>query len=142
MGHSREGKVGLTAASGYQIGVRRTLPWSQEQAWAFLTSREGVRLWLGEVEPPRLQAGETFASAAGISGELRVVKPFEQLRLRWKRASWPTPSTLQIRLLPAKSGTTVSFHQEQLVSAELREEMKLVWEDVLAVMIAKASDST
>ncbi|MFB9329961.1 SRPBCC domain-containing protein [Paenibacillus aurantiacus] len=142
MGNDRlkDGKLGLTAASGYQIGVRRTLPWSQEQAWDFLTSPEGLRLWLGEVAPPRYQVGETFEAAGGVSGEFRVVKPFEQLRLRWKRASWGTPSTLQIRLLMAKSGTTVSFHQEQLASAELREEMKTLWEDALGAMMVRANE--
>ncbi|TYP74047.1 SRPBCC family protein [Paenibacillus methanolicus] len=139
---SREGVIGLTAATGYQIGVRRTLPWSQEQAWAFLTSSEGLRLWIGEVETPRFQVGETFETAGGVSGEFRVVKSREQLRLRWKRAAWPSPSTLQIRLLPAKTGTTVSFHQEQLASAALREEMKQLWEDAIAAMMAKASQRT
>lgn len=137
---SSDGAVGLTKAIGYQIGVRRTLPWSPEEAWAFLTSREGMRLWLGEVEPPQFQPGEAFESAGGISGEFRVVKLREQLRLRWKRAAWASPSTLQIRLLPTKNGTTISFHQEQLTSAGLREEMKAQWEDALAAMRARANE--
>ncbi|MFC0215084.1 SRPBCC domain-containing protein [Paenibacillus chartarius] len=124
--------VGQTASAGFQIGVRRTLPMTEEQAWSFLTSAEGLKLWLGEVSGFALQAGESFVSEEGISGEFRVVKPKQQLRLRWKPSGWAAPSTLQIRLLPASSGrTTISFHQEQLDGPETRERMKLHWEHVL-----------
>lgn len=105
---------------------------SAERAWAFLTSPGGMKLWLGEVPPLAVQAGETFASQEGITGEFRVVKPMQQLRLRWQKRGWPAPSTLQIRLLPAGEGkTTVSFHQEKLDHPNTRELMKQQWEDVL-----------
>lgn len=42
-------QVGETASVGFQVGVRRTLPMSREQAWQALTLPEGLKLWLGEV---------------------------------------------------------------------------------------------
>ncbi|WP_101807683.1 SRPBCC family protein [Paenibacillus pasadenensis] len=127
--------VGQTASAGYQIGVRRTLPAGSERIWSFLTSPAGLKLWLGEVPPLALQAGEAFTARNGLSGEFRVVKLGEQLRLRWQKPDWPAPSTLQIRLLPAGEGrTTVSFHQEKLDHAGTREAMKQVWENVLDEM--------
>lgn len=131
--------VGQTAATGFQIGVRRTLPISREGAWTFLTSQEGLKLWLGELPPPAFQVGEAFACAEGISGEFKVVKPFQQLRLRWNKPEWEKPSTLQIRLLAAKNGkTTISFHQENLPDAAAREQMKQQWEEALEKLKEKA----
>lgn len=128
-----DGKVvGKTASAGYQIGVRRTLPISKEQAWSFLTSSEGVRIWLGEVAEVAFAQGARFASSEGITGEFRVVKPLEQLRLRWGKKEWAKPSTVQIRLLGNDPDrTTISFHQENLDHASTREQMKQHWEDVL-----------
>ncbi|WP_409177747.1 SRPBCC family protein [Brevibacillus fortis] len=124
--------VGQTAATGFQVGVRRTMPITPEQAWAFLTSSEGVKLWLGHVSNLTFSEGETFTSSDGISGQFRVVKPFRQFRLKWSMKDWEKPSTLQIRLLSDKPDrTTISFHQENLDHMNTREQMKLHWEEVL-----------
>ncbi|MGF9906170.1 SRPBCC family protein [Brevibacillus porteri] len=124
--------VGQTAATGFQVGVRRTMPITPEQAWAFLTSSEGVKLWLGHVSNLTFSEGETFTSSDGISGQFRVVKPYQQFRLKWSMKDWEKPSTLQIRLLSDKPDrTTISFHQENLDHMNTREQMKLYWEEVL-----------
>ena len=127
--------VGQTASVGFQVGVRRTLPISPAQAWMFLTSPEGLKLWLGTVSLRTFQEGDTFQSSEGISGQFKVVKPLKQIRLRWKMKGWDKPSTLQIRLIADKSDrTTISFHQECLNQSDTREQMKLYWEDVLNKM--------
>ncbi|MEW9106252.1 MULTISPECIES: SRPBCC family protein [unclassified Paenibacillus] len=134
--------VGLTASMGYQVGVRRTLLISPERAWAYLTSAEGLKLWIGTVSPLSFSVGETFRSAEGISGQFRVVKPYQQLRLRWSKKEWVEPSTLQIRLLSNQPDkTTISFHQENLDHPVTREQMKLHWEDVLAAIREQTSQS-
>ncbi|MCE0450031.1 SRPBCC domain-containing protein [Brevibacillus sp. AF8] len=124
--------VGQTAGTGFQVGVRRTMPITPEQAWAFLTSSEGVKLWLGHVPSLSFSEGEAFTSSDGISGQFRVVKPFRQFRLKWSMKEWEKPSTLQIRLISDKPDrTTISFHQENLDDMNTREQMKLHWEEVL-----------
>ncbi|EJW19270.1 SRPBCC domain-containing protein [Paenibacillus alvei] len=134
--------VGLTASMGYQVGVRRTQLISPERAWAYLTSAEGLKLWIGTVSPLSFSVGETFRSAEGISGQFRVVKPYQQLRLRWSKKEWVEPSTLQIRLLSNQPDkTTISFHQENLDHPVTREQMKLHWEDVLAAIREQTSQS-
>lgn len=134
--------VGLTASMGYQVGVRRTLLISPERAWAYLTSAEGLKLWIGTVSPLSFSVGETFRSAEGISGQFRVVKLYQQLRLRWSKKEWVEPSTLQIRLLSNQPDkTTISFHQENLDHPVTREQMKLHWEDVLAAIREQTSQS-
>ena len=132
--------VGQTASTGFQIGVRRTFPISPERVWSFLTSPEGTKLWLGNVSPLAFSEGERFASEEGISGELRVVKPFRQLRLKWGKKDWVKPSTLQIRLLSNHPDrTTISFHQENLDHPNTREQMKQHWENVLSAIWQKTS---
>ncbi len=124
--------VGQTASVGVQIGVRRTLALSPEEAWNSLMSESGLRLWLGTLATVSIEPKHRFESAEGISGELRIVKPFQQIRLTWKKKEWQKPSTLQIRFLSKTAGkTTISFHQENLSDLRVREEMKLHWEAVL-----------
>ncbi|MWV46365.1 SRPBCC domain-containing protein [Paenibacillus sp. HJL G12] len=124
--------VGQTTSAGFQIGVRRTFPISGQEAWTLLVSPEGMMHWIGEVGSLEMKPGESFASVEGITGELRVVKPMEQLRMRWQRKDWKHPSTLQIRILPASQGqTTISFHQEKLEDMHAREVMKDHWEQAL-----------
>lgn len=124
--------VGLTASVGYQVGVRRTFPLSREQIWDMLTSAEGMKLWLGDVTPFDVQAGASFQSRDGLHGELRIVKPYAQIRMAWQKQNWNKPSTLQIRLIEGGAGnTTVSFHQEKLQDAMTRAEMKEYWDEAL-----------
>jgi len=128
--HEAENSVGKTKDAGYQIGVRRTVPVTVEAAWRFLTGAEGLRAWLGEAEGAAVREGENFATREGNSGRFTVVKPLSHVRLQWMKSGWEAPSTLQIRLLPAKQGTTISIHQEKLDGAKTREAMKAHWEDV------------
>ncbi|UQZ85080.1 hypothetical protein SK3146_04363 [Paenibacillus konkukensis] len=124
--------VGKTKDAGFQIGVRRTLPITKEEAWERLMSPDGLKLWLGDIDELKLEKGQLYGTSDGSSGEVRVVKPQEQLRMTWQRKGWEQPSTVQIRLLSASTGTTVSFHQEKLADSAVREEMKLRWERAIA----------
>ncbi|MFC5653398.1 hypothetical protein ACFPYJ_30635 [Paenibacillus solisilvae] len=46
------------------IGVRRTLPITQEQAWAYIISSEGLSSWLGDL--PLLHNGGLFFEAVKL----------------------------------------------------------------------------
>ncbi len=123
--------VGQTKSAGFQVGVRRTLPISQERAWEIVTSEDGLKLWLGDSAGISLQPGKNYVTNTG-EGQIRIVKPLQQLRLTWKREGWIKASTIQIRIIPKESAkTTISFHQENLSDQYVREEMKQYWERVL-----------
>ncbi|WPK13281.1 SRPBCC domain-containing protein [Lysinibacillus louembei] len=127
----KERIIGQTKGVGFQIGVRRTFPISQEKAWEFITSEEGVNLWLGESSDVIFQPGEHYTTKMG-TGEIRIVKQLEQLRLTWQKEGWERPSTIQVRIIAkASDKTTISFHQEHLSDENVREEMKMHWEIVL-----------
>ena len=135
--------VGQTAAVGYEIGVRRTLAVTPEQAWALLASPEGMKAWLGVAAD--MTEAAPYRTGDGREGEFRVVKPGSHVRLGYAVAPGPPQSTLQVRVLPAASGrATLSFHHEKLASADERERMRVHWGRVLDALerLAGRSDAT
>jgi uncharacterized protein YndB with AHSA1/START domain len=124
--------VGKTKDVGFQVGVRRTFPISLEQAWKYLTSREGISIWLGAAENFHLIKGATYQAKDGASGEVRVVNRLENIRVTWQPVQWSQPSTIQMRLIPmGRDKTVVSFHQEKLPDAAAREQMLVRWAGIL-----------
>ncbi|MFZ5911050.1 MAG: SRPBCC family protein [Chloroflexota bacterium] len=124
--------TGKTKHTGFQVGVRRTFPVSLEQAWQFLTSREGIEIWLGDVNDFHLVKGEAYHAKDGANGEVRVVNRHENIRITWQPGQWRLPSTIQVRLIPSgRDKTVVSFHQEKLPDATAREQMLIHWTSIL-----------
>jgi uncharacterized protein YndB with AHSA1/START domain len=115
-----EKPVGLTRDAGYQIGVRRTLQISASTAWRFLTSPDGVRLWLGETDVKDYSRGARYALPGGGSGEVRVFHPESHLRITWQPGDWPRASTIQLRVIPKGERCVIAFHQEHLPDGEAR----------------------
>lgn len=123
---------GQTVDAGFQIGVQKTIPVEHERLWNFLTSPEGLRIWLGDdIDRLELAKGATYQTANGTSGEVRSVVPGEKLRLTWQPAHWENRSTLQLYLTAKGDKTALRFHQEKLADAKQRSEMKEHWQNVL-----------
>ena len=120
-----EKSVGLTKDVGWEIGARRTFSTFPGEAWELLLSRLGVEMWLGQVdgETPDFAVGSQYRLANGAEAEVRVFEPGSHLRMRYHPQGWERPSTIQVRVLPAKKEgqTTISFHEEHLPDAEARE---------------------
>ncbi len=47
---TQEKTVGLTKEVGWQFGLRKTFPYSQEYLWDFLFLDIGLKIWLGELD--------------------------------------------------------------------------------------------
>lgn len=120
--------TGRTAAAGWQAGARRTFAVGEREAWELLVSPQGQELWLGGAVD--LAAGGPYALPDGTRGELRAASD-RHLRLTWEAPGWSGESTVQVRVLPAKRGTTIAFHQERLADAAERERALARWSDVL-----------
>jgi activator of HSP90 ATPase len=123
--------AGLTKDTGFVMGIRRTFPVGTAEAWDFLFSDAGFKIWLGSVAASKLALNEPLKLRNGTEIEFKVLKENSHMRLRWKKKEWKNLSTLQVRVLAAKTGTTISFHQENLLNASQRSEMLLHWENVL-----------
>jgi uncharacterized protein YndB with AHSA1/START domain len=126
-----EKQVGKTKSQGWEIGVRRTFPIKPEQAWELLMTQPGLGVWLGNgVEPP-FKKGDTFTTEDGTQGEIRSSNEGNLVRMRWQPRKWDFESTLQLRVLPAKTGSTISFHHELLQDQRQREAMRDHWTNVM-----------
>ncbi len=65
--------VGVTKDAGVQIGIRRTVAIKKEKMWNFLTSPQGIFIWIGNVPGFRLEKGYEFQSAEGITRKMRTI---------------------------------------------------------------------
>ena len=123
--------VGQTRHAGFQIGVRKTVAVPAETVWNFLFSEEGLTTWLGKISLENFELGKPFKTEEEIEGKLKVFKPNSHVRLTWKPKHWTNTSALQIRVIPSKEKTTISFHQDELLDSQQRDEMKKYWDEVI-----------
>ena len=123
--------VGKTKDAGWEIGVSRTLPVPIETAWAFLTSAEGVRLWLGDGATVPTEKGQPIVTADGGAGVLRSLRHLDRIRLRWQPAGWSHDTIVQIAIRGDATKTMIRFHQDHLADATERAEQRAHWTSVM-----------
>lgn len=123
---TQEKPVGLTKDVGWQFGLRKTFPYSQEYLWDFMFSGIGLKIWLGELKE-ELEIKTAYKTKDGIEGLVRVFTPYSHIRMNWKKKNWENISTVQVRVIGNHEKATISFHQEKLLDNNQREEMKLYW---------------
>ena len=128
--------AGETADTGFQVGVQRTVAATVPEVWDLITSRPD--LWLGEGASVGFAEGERY-EIPGATGEIRVVKPGDRLRMTWQPEDWPAPATLQFTLAKTGSGkTAVQAHLEKLPDGDAREAMRTRWREALERIVAAA----
>lgn len=122
-------EVGKTKSSGWQFGLRKTFPVSEQQAWDFIFSDQGLGIWLGALTTD-LELKKRYRTREGIEGLVRVFEPNSHIRMSWTKEGWKNTSTVQVRIIPkATNKTVISFLQEQLTGAQQRAEMKEYWNE-------------
>lgn len=128
--------TGLTKDAGWQIGVSKTLPLPPTTVWDFISSAEGLALWLGPGVALRPEKGAAYETAEGTRGEVRGYRPRDRIRLTWQPAGWAHDTTVQVAVTPAPGGgplrTQLRFHQERLADADERARQRAHWRAVLA----------
>ncbi|MGW0518685.1 SRPBCC domain-containing protein [Crossiella sp. NPDC003009] len=123
--------IGETA-SGFQVGVQRSVAAGADVVWKVLTERP--ELWLGG--PVRFEPGNQY-EGGGVSGEIRVVKPVDRVRFTWRRTGWDTPATVQVSLL-GEGKTVVHALVEKLPDAQSREWAREQWRIALERIATEA----
>ncbi|HYO69500.1 MAG TPA: SRPBCC domain-containing protein [Archangium sp.] len=126
--------VGETAATGFHVGVVRTLPVSAHDMWERVATQ--AERWLGAGATLRLEPGAGYEvpkrrGVPGVRGEVRVVKPGQRIRMTWQPEGWRKPATLQLTLVPKERGVSFHVHMEKLPDAKAREAMRKHWSRVL-----------
>jgi uncharacterized protein YndB with AHSA1/START domain len=129
--------VGETADAGFQVGVRRTLPRSAEDAWSELVEGDARALWLGAGTTFEATPGTAYHCDDGTEGEVRTVRAGRRVRLTWRPPDAPAPTTLQLTLEPKGERCVVAFHHERLPDAAARERMKAHWSEVLTTLATR-----
>lgn len=125
-------EVGRTADVGWEIGVSRTMPYPLAHVWAFLSSKEGVEIWLGPGAVLPSERGAAYETASGTKGELRALRGLDRIRITWRPEDWDHDSTVQVAVRASgPASTMIRFHQEWLAGAEERAEQREYWTDVI-----------
>lgn len=127
-----ENTIGKTKSAGYQVGIRKTFPITLQDAWNYMFSYEGIKLWLGYTGPMVWVRGQKYTKRNGTDFCVRVYKELSHVRVTYTQKEWTNISTIQIRFIASKTGTTISFHQEKLLDENQRMKMKLHWEKIIA----------
>ncbi len=123
--------TGETQDAGFQIGVRKTLPVDVVDAWEFLTSAEGIRLWLGPDADLDFSKDQEYEMPDGTTGQVRIFKHYSHLRITWQPPEWERASTIQVRVIPTDEKTVISFHQEHLPGPQARQDRKEFFRNVI-----------
>lgn len=133
--------TGLTQDAGWEIGASRTFPSDHARTWDVVVDGPGLPLWLGAGAVLPDDVGDPFTLADGTTGELRSLRPLDRVRLTYQPPGRTgRPTTLQVVVKPAASGTTVSFHQEHLASADEREAQRTHWKTALDALAPLLTD--
>ncbi|MEV3991991.1 SRPBCC domain-containing protein [Streptomyces sp. NPDC049837] len=123
--------TGLTRDAGWEIGVSKTLPLPAGAVWDFITSPEGIALWLGRVKGGLPQEkGAAYETVDGLTGEVRGYRPGDRVRLTCGG------TTVQVTVSASGPGKAVlRFHQEHLASADEREQRRTHWQGVMTRVV-------
>ncbi|MDD3771801.1 MAG: hypothetical protein PHC38_03995 [Weeksellaceae bacterium] len=109
--------IGETKDTGWQFGIRKSIPLSVTEVWDFLFSTNGEKLWLN-----------------GADKEFSTLKNLSHIRTKWKLKDWTNQATLQMRVIANKDKTTIAFHIEKLLDEKQREETKKYWDNVIKTL--------
>ncbi|MBK1785518.1 SRPBCC family protein [Prauserella cavernicola] len=131
--------VGQTKDVGFQIGVSKTVPYPVETVWAYLTSAEGIAVWLGEGVRLGTEKGARYETAEGTVGEVRSFHDNERLRLTWRPRDWDHDTTMQVTVTDSDGRTVLRFHQEWLADGDERLRQREHWRAVLLEVLAGLS---
>ncbi|NLU93017.1 SRPBCC domain-containing protein [Chitinophaga sp. Ak27] len=124
-------QVGHTTSQGWEIGIRRTFTMEAHQAWEMLFTQPVLSSWLDDKADLPFEKGSTYTNKTGITILVSSVTTGKVIRMKWQQSGDPQTSTLQIRIIPAKEKTTISFHHEWLKNEQERDLMKGYWSRVL-----------
>ena len=134
---SHASPVGRTRDAGWQIGVSRTVHRPVDEVWDFLTSPDGVAIWLGPGVTVLPDRGEEYRTADGVRGETRSLRELDRIRLTWRPPGWTHDTTLQVTVTVTGPGrTSLRVHQERLADAAEREQQRRHWQGVVAELVA------
>jgi uncharacterized protein YndB with AHSA1/START domain len=129
--------VGRTRDAGWQIGVSKTVDRPVEEVWAYLTSPEGMTIWLGDGVTVLDVPGVGYHTTDGTRGETRSFRELDRIRLTWQPSGWSHDTTLQLAVRAVgPNRSMLRVHQERLADAAEREQQRRHWREVIGAIVA------
>jgi len=126
---------GRSSKGFYSTASTKTLPLDQKKLWKFMTSAQGLAIWLKPMAPVKIEKGAVFESEFGAFGEIRTLKAPERIRLSWRESDEGKASILMVLMHPRKGEKSLLiFQHDQLPNARLRLQMKSQWMEVLGYL--------
>ncbi|MBW1600045.1 SRPBCC domain-containing protein [Streptomyces sp. JJ38] len=128
--------TGFTQDAGWQIGVSKTLAHPPSAVWEFISSEEGLALWIGPGVRLTPEKGSRYTTEEG-DGEVRSYRPGDRIRLTYRPKGDDHHTTRQIAVTATPDGRAMlRFHEERLRSAEERERRREHWQRVMTRVAA------
>ena len=118
--------TGRTRDGTWQLGVRRTAALPLDFVWQALVDDPGSLLGV----PVTLDPGAE-GERDGVRLRVRSLTPRVVTRMSWLEPGWERASSVQVRVLPAATGTTVSIAHEGLPDEGSRLRLLPVWTERL-----------
>lgn len=116
----------------YSVTVTKTLPVDQKTLWKFITSPEGLAIWLNPMDELKLAKGSQFEIVGGCFGEVRTFKAPKQIRLRWEDPDWPKKTTVQVFVLARpKNKSMFGLTHENLANPRIKERQRVQWKSAI-----------
>jgi uncharacterized protein YndB with AHSA1/START domain len=118
----------------YQVTVTKMMNIAPKKMWDFLSSPEGLNVWLKPLSEFHMEKGESFEVSGGIFGEVRTIKPPEKVRLKWEDPDWARKSVVQIYVLPRpteKNRCMLVIMHEELMNPRIKEKQRTYWKGIV-----------
>lgn len=123
---------GLTKDAGWEIGVSKVVHRPIADVWDFITSADGLALWLGDGVTLPAERGTAYETTTGTHGETRGFRELDRIRLTWWPPGWSHDTTLQLTVRTVGgTATQLRIHQERLADAAEREQQREHWQGVI-----------
>lgn len=123
---------GQNAKGEYSTTATKSLSVSEKTAWKFLTSSEGLAMWLQPMSEFVLKPKQPFEIAGGIFGEVRTMLINRRLRLSWQDMEWNKITYVHLLIVPRPNQKCIlAFQHEGLQTARQKTQMHQHWRKIL-----------
>lgn len=124
--------AGRNLKGEYSITVTKTFKCDGKKLWKFVSSPEGIAMWLSPMSQVKLAPKTVYERDDGVYGEIRTMKAPERVRFTWQEGDEGKPTVVQLLTVHRKNGTSIlCFNHEKLTDGRVKEQLREHWRSVL-----------
>lgn len=142
--HTGRREEGQTLKGDFTLTVTKSTKVNVKKAWAYMTSADGLALWLRPLSELKMKPGASFESEYGTYGKVRTMKAGVRARLSWQKVEDEKPTIIQLYVAKQQSGATILvISHEGIRSPREKELLRTFWREGLeAVALSLKSKSS